>query len=70
MSASQHHSTFKTLYFLHPNSKPRNSIRDAHTPQPGEIVFNTMGYRRSETVQASGDFQRKQYDIMFHTYTP
>ena len=31
--------------------------RDAHTLQPGEIVFNTMRYRRSETVQRSGYFQ-------------
>ena len=28
----------------------KNSIRDARTPQPGEIVFNTMTYRSSETV--------------------
>ena len=38
-----------------------NSIRDARTPQPGEIVFNTMKlkllYRSSETVQRSGYFQ-------------
>ena len=27
------------------NSKNKNSIRDARTPQPGEIVFNTMRYR-------------------------
>ena len=26
----------------------------APTPQPGEIVFNTMKYRSSETVQRSG----------------
>ena len=35
----------------------KNSIRDARTPQPGEIVFNTMRYRSSETVQRSGYFQ-------------
>ena len=35
----------------------KNSIRDAHTPQPGEIVFNTMRYRNSETVQRSGYFR-------------
>ena len=29
---------------------------DAHTPQPGEIVFEIMRYR-SETVQRSEDFQ-------------
>ena len=34
----------------------KNSIRDARTPQPGEIVFNTMRYRSSETVQRSGYF--------------
>ena len=39
---------------LHPC---KNSIRDAHTPQPGEIVFNIMRYRSSETVQRSGYFQ-------------
>ena len=32
----------------------KNSIRDAHTPQPGEIVFNTMTYRSSETVHRLG----------------
>ena len=37
------------------NSK--NSFRDARTPQPGEIVFNTMGYRSSETVHRLGYFQ-------------
>ena len=35
----------------------KNSISDAHTPQPGEIFFNTMRYRRNETVQRSGYFQ-------------
>ena len=35
----------------------KNSIRDARTPQPEEIVFNTMRYRSSETVQRSGYFQ-------------
>ena len=35
----------------------KNSIRDARTPQPGEIFFNTMGYRSSETVQSSRNFQ-------------
>ena len=36
-----------------------NSIRDVHTPQPGEIVFKTMTYRSrlSETVQRSGYIQ-------------
>ena len=35
----------------------RNSIRDARTPQPGEIFFNTMRYRSSVTVQSSRYFQ-------------
>ena len=34
----------------------KNNIEDAYTPQPEEIVFNTVRYRRSETVQRSGDF--------------
>ena len=33
------------------------SIRDARTPQPGEIVFNTMRHTSDETVQRSGYFQ-------------
>ena len=37
--------------------KIKNSIRDARTPQPGEIVFNTMRYRSSETVQRLGYFK-------------
>ena len=36
----------------------KNSIGDASTPQPGEIVFNTMRYRSNETVQRSGHIQR------------
>ena len=35
----------------------KNSIKDAGTPQPVEIVFNTMSYRSSETIQRSGYFQ-------------
>ena len=35
----------------------KNSIIDAHTPQPGEIFFNTMRYRSSETVHSLGYFQ-------------
>ena len=42
-----------------------NSIRDARTPQPGEIVFNTMTYRSSERVQRLGYFQRSVTYIMF-----
>ena len=29
----------------------KNSIRDAHAPQPVEKVFNTMRYRSGETVK-------------------
>ena len=35
----------------------KNSIRDARTPQPGEIFFNTMRYRSSVTLQSSRYFQ-------------
>ena len=46
-----------------------NSVRDAHTLQPGEIVFNTMRYRSSEAVQRLGYFQRSvsyiKVQIMF-----
>ena len=41
----------------------KNSIRDGRTPLPGEIVFNTMRYRRHETVQRSGGFHSKQCDL-------
>ena len=34
----------------------KNSIKDARTPQPGEIFFNTMRYRSSVTVQSSRYF--------------
>ena len=37
--------------------KGKIGIRDANTPQPGEIFFNTMRYRCSETIQRSGYFQ-------------
>ena len=40
------------------NSSSKNNIGDAHTPQPGELVLNTLRYRSSETVQRSGYFQR------------
>ena len=46
----------KVMHYAISGSKYKNS-RDAHTPQPGEIVFNTMKYRSSETVQRSGYFQ-------------
>ena len=35
----------------------KNIIRDARTPQPEEIIFNTMRYRSTETVQRLGHFQ-------------
>ena len=38
------------------NASHKNSIRDAHTLQCRETVFNTMRYRRIETVQRSGYF--------------
>ena len=48
----------------------KNSIREVHIPQPGEIVFNTMTYRSSETVQRSGYFQSSvsyiKIQIMFN----
>ena len=44
----------------------KNSIRDARTPQPGEIVFNTMRYRNCEPVHRLGYFQRSvSVQIMF-----
>ena len=44
----------------------KNSIRDARTPQPGGIVFNTMRYRSSETVHRLGYFQSSvSVQIMF-----
>ena len=39
------------------NLNVKNSIRYARTPQPGEIVFNTMTFRSSETVQRPEYFQ-------------
>ena len=42
---------------LSEGKQSKNCIRDAHTPQPGEIVFNTLRYRSSETVQRLGYFQ-------------
>ena len=43
--------------FLRRDAMFQKSIGDARTPQPGEIVFNTMRYRSSETVQSSRYFQ-------------
>ena len=40
-----------------PTGIPKNSIKDARTPQPRETVFNIMRYRSSETVQRLGYFQ-------------
>ena len=37
-------------------NKFKNSIRDARTPQPGEIFFNTMRFRSSETEHRLGYF--------------
>ena len=41
----------------------QNNIRYAHTPQPREILFNTMRHGISETVQRSGCFQNKQHKL-------
>ena len=38
------------------HSLKKNSIRDARTPQPVEIVFNTISCRSSDKVQRSGYF--------------
>ena len=35
------------------DNNKKHSNRDAPNPQPGEIRFNTMRYRSSETVQRS-----------------
>ena len=40
-------------------------ITDASTPEPGEIVFNTMKYRINETVKISGYFSYIEVQIMF-----
>ena len=37
--------------------KKNNSIRDAHNPQPEEIIFNTMRYKNSVALERSGYFQ-------------
>ena len=34
----------------------KHSIGDAHSPQPGEIVYNTVRYRRSDTVKNQETF--------------
>ena len=41
-----------------------NSIGDAHTTQPGEIVFNTMRHTKSEAVQISGVFSQQMMSVM------
>ena len=53
----------QTSRHINLTNPPKNSIRDARTPQPGEIVFNTMRYRSSETVQRSGYFQSSFINI-------
>ena len=55
----------RTLYLLcydgqsllNTGTLSKNSIRDARTPHPRKIVFNTIRYRSSETVERSGYFQ-------------
>ena len=49
--------SLKTITEHKINDVHKNSIRDAPTEQPGEIVFNTMRYRGSETVHRLGYFQ-------------
>ena len=68
-STSRTHTATKVcLLDLHRNLQQRKVIcpnlqediensRDARTPQPGEIFFNTMRYRSSVTVQSSRYFQ-------------
>ena len=51
---SKGHQPVSNFCYIGPNWV---KARDARTPQPGEIVFNTMRYRSSETVQRSGYFQ-------------
>ena len=55
------------------NDNRKNSIRDARTSQPGEIVFNIMRYRSSETAQTLGYFQSSvsyiKLPIMFKKIT-
>ena len=54
------------MWYKKYKSKLKNSIRDAHTPQPGEIVFNTIRYRSSETEHRLGYFQSSvSVQIMF-----
>ena len=43
---------------------PKNSIRDARTPQHEEIVFNTETYRSSETAQRPEYFRRSVIYIL------
>ena len=51
---------------LVPSLEFKNSIRDARTPQPEEIVFNTMRYRSNETVHRMVYFQSSvSVQVMF-----
>ena len=45
--------------------KHKNSIRDARIPQPGEIVFNAIRYRSSETVHRLGTFRALHVKIKY-----
>ena len=47
----------------------RHPAKNSIDPQPGEIVYNTMRYRRN-TKQRTGNFQSKECDTMLHSYTP
>ena len=57
-----------TNEYLHKIRLQENSIRDARTPQPGDIVFNTMKYRSCEKVQRSGYFQSSVSYIIYNLY--
>ena len=47
------------IYFMQ-DSRSRNSIGDAYTPQPGKTALDTERYRTGKIVQRSGDFQNRQ----------
>ena len=51
--ASLHNLCYFLVKYGLLSKKYKNSIGDARTPQPREIVFDTVRYRRSETVQIS-----------------
>ena len=50
---------FVFLVFLCTCYMFKNSIGDAHTPQQGENIFDTMRYRRSERKKDKETFRAK-----------